>query len=85
MNFPSLKVNRNVSFSKVNRNFMDGFTCGVPKEPQLFIREEDSLGDGDEKKNRSFAFNHDRNEDDAHPLPSGCKGCFSLSTGMSVL
>jgi thiol-disulfide isomerase/thioredoxin len=23
---------------------VDGFTCGVPKEPQLFIREEDSFG-----------------------------------------
>jgi two-component system sensor kinase len=23
---------------------MDGFTCGVQKEPQLFIREEDSFG-----------------------------------------
>src|SRR4030042_5183085 len=43
------------------------------------------LGGGDEKKNRSFAFNHDRNNDHPHPLPSGCKGCFSLSTGMCLL
>ncbi len=44
VNFPSLKVNRNVLFSKVNRNLMDGFTYGVQKEPQRFIREEVSFG-----------------------------------------
>ena len=29
------------------------------------------LGDGDEKKNRSFAFNHDKNDYHSYPLPSG--------------
>ena len=43
------------------------------------------FGDRDEKKDRSFGFNHNRNDYHAHPLPSGCKRCFSISAGISIL
>jgi len=42
-------------------------------------------GGGDGKKNRFFAFNLDGNSYLVHPLPSGWKGCFPISTRMSIL
>jgi hypothetical protein len=46
VNLPSLRANQKlpkIPSSKVNRNLMGGFPCGVQKEPRLFTGQEDSF------------------------------------------